>query len=178
MKPISESSGIQKLADIRTDLAKTITGTYESKAKPCSACMTPGICCQDAHFVNVQLTRLEAAAINQRLAELGLEVRREALARASRAVEEYGLSEAGSANSPTYACPLFERGTGCLVHNGAKPLPCITHACYDDPSDLPPDDLLAASEAKVIRLDRQVYGRYTAAMPLPLAILRNKPTDS
>lgn len=171
MKLISETAGIQRLAKIRSDFADEIRNSYEHRAMPCAKCPTPGICCQDAHFVNVRITRLEAAAITRSISELGSEIAASVRDRALAAVKTYSLDRPESNMSGTYACPLFEKGTGCLVHSTAKPLPCISHACYDDPADLPPDELLADREEQIIRLDRQVYGRSDAALPLPLAIL-------
>lgn len=171
MKLISETAGIQRLAKIRSDFADEIRQGHEYRAMPCAKCPTPGICCQDAHFVNVRITRLEAAAITRSLAELGPEKAASVHDRAIVAVDTYSLDRPEANASGTYACPLFEKGTGCLVHSTAKPLPCISHACYDDPADLPPDELLASREEQIIRLDRQVYGRTSTALPLPLAIL-------
>ena len=70
----------------------------------------------------------------------------------------------------TYACPLFEKGVGCLVHNSAKPLPCIAHACYEREADLPPDELLTEREIKIAELNRKVYGRAEPPVPIPVAI--------
>ena len=70
----------------------------------------------------------------------------------------------------TYACPLFEKGTGCLVHHEGKPLPCIQHACYDNKEDLPPDEILAEHEGLVERLNRRTYPEPAAWLPLPLFI--------
>lgn len=173
MKLISETAGIERLAQIRSAFSAEIRGSYEHKAKPCAACESPGICCSDAHFVNVRITRLEAAAIERRLRELGDEQKLSILRRAEESVRKYDLDEFESANTTsTYACPLFEKGVGCLVHDTAKPLPCIAHACYEDRSDLPPDELLADREVEIMKLNRRVYGRDITAMPLPIMIAR------
>lgn len=169
MRLISETAGIEKLGEIRSAFAAEIRTGYEPKAKPCSACELPGICCRDAHFVNVRITRLEAAAIRSALERLGPERQDAVDARVDETITRYRLTETDSENK-AYACPLFETGVGCLVHETAKPLPCIAHACYDDPADLPPDALLAERELEIVRLNRRVYGQDIAALPLPVMI--------
>lgn len=174
MKLISETSGLAKLAEIRRKFADEIREGYERRAKPCSACATPGACCLDEHFVNVRVTRLEARAISDRLDELTPELREMAMLRAGAAIERYGLDHAGE-EPGTYACPLFEKGIGCLVHETAKPLPCIAHACYERKEDLPPDELLTEREMQIAELNRRVYGRAEPALPIPVAIARREP---
>ena len=168
MRRLSESTAIRELLRGRRALRRDIAERYETKARPCSECATPGICCLDAHFVNVRITRLETAAIRKALDELPSEIRERVAARARDAVERFKLDADSSA---TYACPLFEKGFGCLVHNTAKPAPCILHACYDDPADLPPDSLLQTEEARTANLDRRTYGRITLT-PIPVALLK------
>lgn len=170
MKFISKNLALEKLADIRSAFAAEIRGTYEPKAKPCSACESPGICCRDAHFVNVRITRLEAAAINSVIDGLEPEYRDSVRSRVNATVDKYGLSGSSGEATHAYACPLFEPAVGCLVHHTAKPLPCIAHACYENRDDLPPDELLAESEIMIERLNRRVYGREMVALPLPVAI--------
>ncbi len=170
MKLISQSSAVERLADIRDEFAAEIRGNYEQNAKPCSSCVSPGICCRDAHFVNVRITRLEAAAINSALESLGQEQRDAINTRVKDTVARYELSGDPTDILKTYACPLFEPAIGCLVHHTAKPLPCIAHACYENKEDLPPDELLTESEEQIQQLNRRVYGREQAALPLPVAI--------
>lgn len=170
MKLIAQSSAVERLADIRDEFGAEIRGNYEQNAKPCSACVSPGICCRDAHFVNVRITRLEAAAINSALESLGQERRDAIKARVKDTVARYELSGDPTDILKTYACPLFEPAIGCLVHHTAKPLPCIAHACYENKEDLPPDELLTESEKQIQQLNRRVYGRELAALPLPVAI--------
>lgn len=172
LKPISETAGIERLATIRSEFAAEIRANYEYKAKPCSACESPGICCRDEHFVNVHITRLEAAAIRRELARLGDEIQDRVHKRARISIETFELTGQGESFRKTFACPLFERGTGCLVHNSAKPLPCIAHACYEAPADLPPDHLLEERETAIVKLNHRVYGRDIAALPLPLMLAR------
>ena len=166
MKFVSEKVAIRRLGEIREAFRTKIAGDFEHRAKPCVTCETPGACCLDAHFVNVRISRLEAAAIRDSLLRLEPEFQSRVYARIENAAD--GLSE-----RETYACPLFEKGTGCLVHNDAKPLPCIQHACYDRKEDLPPDELLAEAEELIDRLNRRVYGTATAIKPLPTALLRD-----
>lgn len=145
---------------------------YEHAAEDCSTCPTRGVCCTDAHFVNVHITRLEAVAIREtlrrtpRLTEAG---RRAVYRRASVAVERYNLrAAAGNTFAQTYSCPLFEPSVGCLVHARAKPAPCVQHACYENWEDLPPASLQARTEHRVEQLNREVYGAAWAWLPVPV----------
>ena len=169
MRFVSEKQGLEKLRRLKSDFARRIRSDFEKNAKSCDACETPGACCLDAHFVNVRISGLEAKAIGEVLDDLPKERRDALLGRIERTIESYRLdSDAGNYN--TYACPLFEKGTGCLVHSIAKPLPCIQHACYENEKDLPPDELLAEQEGLVDELNRRVYGQTSGLTPLPIAI--------
>lgn len=86
--------------------------------------------------------------------------------RIENAIEKYGLDEQ---SHETFACPIFEKGVGCLVHKTAKPLPCIAHACYERKVDLPPEELLAEREVEIDKLNERVYGM-SILLPLPVAI--------
>lgn len=174
MKLISETAGIAKLAHIRREFVDDVREGYEHQAKPCSVCETPGACCLDEHFVNVRVTRLEAKAIRDRLAALPDELRWRVLERARNAVERYGLIDSFE-ELRTYACPLFEKGIGCLVHDTAKPLPCIAHACYERKEDLPPDELLAEREMRIADLNRRVYGKADPPLSIPVVIALPEP---
>ncbi len=174
MKVLSESKGVERLREVRSNFASRIRTLYEYKAKLCSACETPGICCRDEHFVNVRITRLEAVDIRARLAELAPEKRDEVYRRVESTIERYGLGSAIGAELGTYACPLFERGSGCLVHDTAKPLPCIAHACYENKADVPPDSLIDEGEMMVADLNRRVYREQPVLNSLPVAIMRFK----
>lgn len=165
---LSEKQGLERLAKVRSDFKRQIAENYEHRAKPCSQCSTPGACCLDQHFVNVRISRLEATAIKQRLEEMSDGLRASVLARSEDAVERYGLEVD---QSKTYACPLYHSGIGCLVHNAAKPLPCIAHACYEKSEDLPPDSLLSENEVAIDDINERVYGRSADWLPIPLAIL-------
>ena len=169
MKFGSETAGIAQLEQIRQEFAEEVRELYEHKAKPCLLCESPGACCLDEHFVNVRVTRLEGRAIGRRLAELPAILREKVLLRAEEAIERHRLDEKTDP-ATTYACPLFEKGVGCLVHDSAKPLPCIAHACYERKEDLPPDELLTEREIQIAELNRRVYGRAEAPLPIPLVI--------
>ena len=163
MKPLAESKAIDKLAVIRDGFRENIS-SYEKRAAPCASCKSPGACCLDEHFVNVRITKLEAVAIRKEIEKLSEEQQAKVAARIA-ALQDHLLAE-------KYACPLFERGIGCLVHDTAKPLPCIAHACYERKEDLPPDEILAKREIEIERLNRGVYGR-TTLLPIPMALRRS-----
>lgn len=170
MKLISETSGIERLAQLRSEFADEIRENYEHRARPCSTCETPGACCLDEHFVNVHISRLEAAAIKKSIRGFSEKRRTAVYERIYRAIKRYGLSETGDTFAKTYACPLFERGIGCLVHDTAKPLPCIAHACYERKEYLPPSELLTIREIEIDELNERVYGKSESILPIPLAI--------
>lgn len=170
MKPISETKAVDATNRIKREFAALISENYEHRAKSCLTCDTPGACCTDAHFVNVRISRLEAVAIRNVIERSPEERRAEIYGRIDAAIEESGLSADVDAAEQKFACPLFEKGTGCLVHSEGKPLPCIQHACYDREEDLPPDDLLSEKETQIDRLNRRVYGGPQGLMPLPIAV--------
>jgi hypothetical protein len=167
MRTLSESKAISALGELRARFRMKIAEAYERRAKACDTCETRGACCLDAHFVNVRISRLEARAIVRELDGLDGGLRAEVYRRISDAVERFGLN---SGEAKTYACPLFDSEAGCLVHDTAKPLPCIHHACYEQKDDLPPDELLDRAELAVDRLNRRVYARHQPPVSLPLAI--------
>jgi hypothetical protein len=174
MKILSQKKALRRLTQIREGLRSTVVEGYENRAKSCLTCETPGSCCLDEHFVNVHVSRLEAAAINGVIDRLPEQKRSEIYCRIDEAIDKYGLQSDGDTYSRTFACPLFEKGAGCLVHREAKPLPCITHACYERAADLPPDDLLTACEDEVELLNRRTYGSQQPLEPLPLAITHSR----
>ena len=161
MKLLSETKAIIMLNELRNEFRVEVMRDYEHRAKSCSACETPGACCLDAHFVNVRVTRLEAVAIRNILEQLSDELQTKVNSR----ITEVENDRSGE----RYSCPLFEKGIGCLVHETAKPLPCIVHACYEQKEDLPPNELLSKREIEIERLNRRVYGKSTF-LPIPLAI--------
>jgi hypothetical protein len=170
MKILAEKKALVRLAAIRDEFAADISKNYEHAAKSCITCDTPGACCLDAHFVNVHITPLEAIAIGKVIDKLPDEHRRVVRQRVADTVSRFGLDRDGDTFSRTYACPLYEKGIGCLVHHEAKPLPCIQHACYENAGDLPPDALQTAAESQVARLNELAYGRPQPWLPLPVAI--------
>lgn len=173
MTTLSERQALAQLQRSKTAYQKQIKRGYEHAAQSCRNCPTPGVCCTDAHFVNVHITRLEAVAIRETLSRtprLSTEAQRAVYRRAAAEVERRNLRSFISRDSfrQTYSCPLFEPGTGCLVHRRAKPAPCIQHACYDDWQDIPPDNLQWRAEHRIEQLNRAVYGAAWVWLPTPL----------
>ena len=166
-----EPEALAELQRLKTSYQNRIRRDYEPAAEDCASCPTRGVCCTDAHFVNVHITRLEAVAIREtleRTPRLNEDEKREVYARAREAVSRYHLRASGDTFEQTFACPLYVPRLGCLVHRRAKPAPCIQHACYADWEDLPPQALQARTEHRVERLNTRVYGAEWAWLPLPL----------
>lgn len=170
MKFLSEKQALVKLSYLRENFAQSIRDGYEHKAASCLTCTTPGACCLDAHFVNVHISRLEAAAIRNKIDTLSGELRADVFERIHRSIAEYGLSAEGDTFDRKFACPLYEKGVGCLVHEEGKPAACTVHACYENPADLPPDELQIVQEQKIDDLNARTYGRRDQWLPIPLAI--------
>ncbi len=170
MKLLSETKALERLKSLKDNFRSDIAESFERKAKSCLTCETQGACCLDAHFVNVHISRLEAVAIRQTLETFSAEHQSVIHDRINETVEKYSLNSEGDTFAQTYACPLFEKGTGCLVHHTAKPLACITHACYENEKDLPPGHLLTEKEVLVDDLNTKTYARQQPWLPLPLAI--------
>lgn len=171
MKKLSEAQALARLRRGKAAFQTRIKLTYEHAARPCAECTTPGVCCTDAHFVNVHITRLEAIAIRetlQRTPRLDERARRAVYERARAAVSRYRLSAMGDTFIQTFACPLYVPGAGCLVHARAKPAPCVQHACYDSWEDVPPAATQWREEARVEKLNERAYGAAWAWLPLPL----------
>jgi hypothetical protein len=168
MKTLSEKQTLIKLKKIKNNFQSLIRENYEHRAKDCLTCPTQGVCCTDAHFVNVHITRLEAASIRGALAKFPEAKQREIYQRASETIEKYGLKAEGDTFGQTFACPLFEKGVGCLIHSAGKPIPCIQHACYERKEDLPPDELQIEAERKIERLNEQTYRQNPRWLPLPV----------
>lgn len=168
MKTITQIKALKELKIIKDDFRQVIKTNYEHNAKSCLTCETKGACCLDAHFVNVHITKLEAVAIKKTLENLSEEKQREIYERAAETVEKYELSASDDTFSKTFACPLFEKETGCLVHFEGKPAPCISHACYENQADLPPNELQEIVENKIERLNKRTYGNNFSWLPLPV----------
>lgn len=166
MKPMPENLGLLKLANAKARLRARVA-PFETRAKNCLTCETQGACCLDAHFVNVAITRLEAVAMVAKLDELDESQRATVNQRTDDAIDRFGLRQNPDGLSRTYACPLFEKGVGCLVHD-VKPTACIVHACYETPEHLPPAEILSAAEAEIERIDHRVYRGANAAKPIPV----------
>jgi len=170
MKLVSQKKALERLQVIISDLKFEIASNYEHRAKSCVTCETQGACCLDAHFVNVHISRLEAVAIERALSKLPTKHQREIYERIDETIEKYELTNEGDTFAQTYACPLFEKGIGCLVHNEGKPVPCIMHACYEKAEDLPPHELQTISEEQIEILNARAYGYANQLLPLPLAL--------
>ena len=171
MRKISEQEALAWLQRTKASYQSHIKVVYEHAARDCRACPTAGVCCTDAHFVNVHITRLEAVAIRETLARsprLTDEARRAVYRRARESVTRFDLQKRDETYQQTYSCPLFERQVGCLVHRRAKPAPCIQHACYDNWADVPPVDLQWRTEHRIEQLNEQVYGAAWGWLPTPL----------
>jgi hypothetical protein len=167
MKMLSEKQALAKLRKLKTDYRNLIKSGFEHKAKSCLICETKGACCQDEHFVNVHITRLEAVLIGEELKKLSVERQNKIYERIAETVIKYDLKSESDDFSKTFACPLFEKETGCMIHS-VKPVPCIQHACYERKEDLPPDELQAAAETKIERLNEQTYRKSPRWLPLPV----------
>lgn len=167
MRILSQTTALDQLKALKADLRAEVAA-YEHHAQPCATCDTPGACCLDEHFVNVRISRLEAVAIRNVIDRLPAIRRAAVQERIANAASQ--LLKRADDHTPTFACPLYEKSTGCLVHNEAKPVPCIVHACYDRPDDLPPDTLQNAAELTIHRLNHRTYATPTPLTPLPLAL--------
>ena len=166
-----ERAALARLQRVKAAYQSFIKLNYEHAAEDCRTCPTRGVCCTDAHFVNVNITRLEAVAIRETLARtprLNEKTRRAIYRRARATVELYSLSATGDTFAQTYSCPLYDSSVGCLVHARAKPAPCVQHACYESWEDLPPASLQARTEHRVEQLNTEVYGAAWAWLSIPL----------
>jgi hypothetical protein len=171
MRRSTEQEALVRLQRLKRAYQRHMRVNYEHAARPCRLCPTKGICCTDAHFVNVQITRLEAVAIREtllRTPRLTDEEKRAVFHRAQLAVERHGLAVASDVHAQTFSCPLFDAKFGCLVHRRAKPAPCIQHACYENWEDVPPIELQWRVEQRIERFNREVYGAAWAWLPLPV----------
>ncbi len=170
MRPFSRTTALLRLAELREAFRSHIAANFDHRAKSCGTCETKGACCLDAHFVNVRISRLDAEAINFVIDRLPAAERKAVLERVRSAVETFQLERDGR----TYACPLYDRTAGCLVHDEAKPFACIAHACYENKEDLPPDQLLTEQEGLVDELNFRAYGRSEPWLTIPIAISRTR----
>lgn len=168
-KLISEKKALGRLDELISEFKSEISDRYEHRAKNCVTCEVKGSCCLDAHFVNVHISRLEAVNINRSIEDLPDAARAAVKRRIERTIDHYDLSAEGDTYSQTYACPMFERGVGCLIHE-IKPAACTMHACYEKKADLPPESLQAEQELRIDRLNERTYGISTPWLPLPLAL--------
>lgn len=170
MKPLSEKQALMKLQKLKDDFRDFIKQNYEHRAKSCETCNTKGACCLDAHFVNVHITKLEAVLIKAELAKFAPEKQKEISQRIAETIEKYDLSDKGDTFQKTFACPMFEKNVGCIIHS-VKPIPCIAHACYERKEDLPPDQFQTEVETKIEYLNEKTYKKITRWLPLPLSLI-------
>ena len=182
MKRLSETKALIELQKLKDDYREFIKTNYEHNAKSCLTCDTKGVCCLDAHFVNVRITKLEAVAIRRTLKNLSVEKQREIYKRAADAIEKYQLNSVDDIFEKTFACPLFEKGSGCLVHFQGKPAPCISHACYENADNLPPEKFQTEVENRIEKLNKRTYGNAFSQLPLPVWLdlinsFKNLPTS-
>jgi len=168
MKMLTETKALNSLRMLKINYQNLIRANYESKAENCETCPVQGACCLDAHFVNVHITRLEAVAVRDTLGKLDEKKQREIYRRAAETIEKYDLKTDGDTFLKTFACPLFEKGIGCLVHREAKPAPCISHACYKNQADLPPDFLQEQTEKCIENFNKRTYRNSWSWLPLPV----------
>lgn len=167
MKLLSETSALEIALQIKAEHRAKVRDGYEMRAKDCVTCETKGACCLDAHFVNVRVSRLEALLMWKELKQLPPEKLKSVSRRIEEAIGRFRLGEGGPER--TYACPLFEKEAGCLVH-AVKPVPCVQHACYERKEDLPPNSLLEDAETKLDDLTAKTYGKSLLSHPIPVAI--------
>lgn len=171
---MNETEAIAELRRVKTAYQNFIRDNFEFAAADCNVCPTFGACCTDAHFVNVHITPLEAAAIRESIENnpnLTENEKQTVFERAKETIEKYNLTDAGDTFAQTFTCPIFAPKIGCLVHgDGAKPAPCIQHACYERKEDLPPDCLQDAVESKIEKLNRAIYGEDWRWLPLPILL--------
>ncbi|MEJ7617708.1 MAG: hypothetical protein WKF30_12260 [Pyrinomonadaceae bacterium] len=180
MKRLTEQQALAQMQSVKAAYKSHIIKVYEPAALACKSCPNAGVCCTDAHFVNVHITRLEAIAMREtleRTPRLTHDERRAIYRRAAATVARHNLRLHGDTFQQTYSCPLFEPGVGCVVHRRAKPAPCIQHACYDNWEDVPPLALQWRTEHRIEQLNRQVYGSSWAWPPTPLWLTLVDPED-
>ncbi|MGB8507307.1 MAG: hypothetical protein WCD76_02790, partial [Pyrinomonadaceae bacterium] len=67
MRKLSERAALAILQRGKAAFQTHVKLNFEPAARDCQVCPTQGICCTDAHFVNVHITRLEAVAIRETL---------------------------------------------------------------------------------------------------------------
>ncbi|MCY7347592.1 MAG: hypothetical protein LH614_15420 [Pyrinomonadaceae bacterium] len=168
MKRLTEINALRELQKLKKEYQNFIKNNYEQRAENCETCPTKGACCLDAHFVNVHITKLEAVAVRKTLDKLSSEKQKKIYRRAEETVEKYDLKTTGDSFAQTFACPLFEKNIGCLVHSEGKPAPCISHACYENATDLPPENLQTTIETTIERLNKRTYGDDLTWLPLPV----------
>lgn len=100
-----EQEALARLQRAKASYQTLVKLNYEGRAVDCRACPTPGVCCTDAHFVNVHITRLEAVAMREtlrRTPRLTDEQRRAVYRRARGGGKRYNLRASGDTFAQTY----------------------------------------------------------------------------
>src|SRR5215210_2843399 len=98
MNSLAEQEALARLQRVKASYQTHIKLNYEHAAEDCRTCPVRGVCCTDAHFVNVHITRLEAVAIREtleRTPRLTEAAKRDVYRRAREAVARYRLSASG-----------------------------------------------------------------------------------
>ncbi len=121
MKKLTETKALGESNKLKTAYQNFIKTNYEHRAANCETCPTKGACCLDAHFVNVHITRLEAAAIRKTLSKLDEKKQAEIYRRAKETVEKYDLKSTGDTFQKTFSCPLYEKALVVLCILKANP---------------------------------------------------------
>ncbi|NJM52523.1 MAG: hypothetical protein HC846_03460 [Blastocatellia bacterium] len=93
----------------KPSIAKIFPKNYEHKAKDCLTCETKGACCLDAHFVNVNITRLEAVAMRKVLDELDEVKQTEINYRIAETIEQFELKDSGDTFLRTFLVRFLKR---------------------------------------------------------------------
>src|ERR1051325_11766618 len=108
LNSLEEAEALARLQRVKSSYQTHIKLNYEHAATDCRACPVRGVCCTDAHFVNVHITRLEAVALRETLRRsprLTFDGARAVYIRAREAVERYGFRAPGGALPPTLPRP-------------------------------------------------------------------------
>lgn len=166
-RPLTDA--LRSLGEMQEIFRQSLIENFEHAASPCNECTTPGACCLDEHFVNVRISHLEAVAMLAAINKENAFTRQGINERIENAIELYDLSEVNEYDK-TYACPLYEKGRGCIVHEKGKPAACVMHACYESERDMPPALLLDEQELKIDKLNESVYGRNEGWLSIPIAL--------
>jgi hypothetical protein len=159
-------SGLVRLSEVKLALGAA-SDRASREIRDCATC--DARCCK-VGFNSMLVTRIEARAIADRLAEPDLAPRiSEIVRRAREETARRGLDRDPAAK---YDCPLLDEGGRCLVHGPAQPVGCLTFRPVADGGcdhDLP---LFRKHIGKVRKADRAAFGKGSDPLPIPVAILK------